>query len=193
MQQQTDPAAPTLDVSPEQQSAAETALSFVRERWRAFLALDPAIEDLQHRAAVAGAAAALRGDAPTNTLAKETISTLGELRQLHTRAVDLFEYIAARIPSLGQLGAVPLVPLVLVGTVLALAGLVTFIFTRVSAADRVVRAMEAGNVSPEGAADLLRLLKEGDQGAGARFSSTVKWVVAGLLGWAALRTVQDFV
>lgn len=161
----------------EEQTAAGRMVEWLRSKWRAFLQLEPAILNLQHRAAVASYAAQERGDARTAALGKESIERLGELAQLHLRAVASMRTLQSKVPGLSGLGALPLVPFAYVAAVLALGAMVTWIFSRVGAEERIVRLLEAGRLSAEEAE---RLLHEADDPSAAEsFMGFVK-VAAGV-------------
>lgn len=173
----------------EQQSAAQRAVEYLRGRWRAFVALERTMLDLAHRAAVAAAEAERRGDLVDHELARQSVARIAELRTLHDRALRMFDSVRDSIPPLQGLGQFPLIPLALVGTVLALAAMVTFIFSRVGAEERIVRLLEAGQLTPEEAA---RLLEGADEpSAGETFASALKWVLGGVVLLAALRTFRE--
>lgn len=170
-------------VSDQDQGAAGAAVEYVRSKWRAFLALDASLLDMQHRAAVAAAAALQRGDQDAHDLAKQSVERLAELRTLHDRALRMFDQLRAGVPGLG---ALPVVPIALVGVALACAALVAFIFTRANAEEKIVALLEAGELTAEQAE---RLLHEADQPSGAEsFASAAKWIVGGMVLLALWRT-----
>jgi len=157
---------------------AQDALHYVKDRWEDFVNLYPQILDLQHRAAVQAYNAKEAGDFDTYNAARESISDLAALAQLHQKALADFSYLRAFVPGLGQV-----VSLIWAGAVVALAGLVAFIFARFGAEQHVVNLLEQGKVTPEQAAAILAQTDRG--GSLSAVSSTVKWAVAGLLGWWA--------
>lgn len=173
----------------EQQSTAGRVVEYLRARWAAFLALDRSMLDMMARASRAAAAAGQRGDTATQDMARASLQRLAELRELHDRAVRMFESVRDMIPSFSGLGQLPLVPLAVVGVVLTLGAMVTYIFSRVGAEERIVRLLEAGQLTP---AEAERLLSEADQPGGAEsFTSALKWIVGGLLVFALLRTFRE--
>lgn len=173
----------------EQTSAAGAAVAYIKGRWAAFVALERSLLDLAHRSAVVSAEAERRGDLVDHELARQSVARIVGLRSLHDRALRTFDGMRDAIPSFQGLGALAVVPLALVGTVLALAAMVTFIFARVGAEERIVRLLEAGQLTPEEAA---RLLENADApSAGEGFASTLKWVLGGVVVLAALRTLRE--
>lgn len=156
----------------DQQTAAGKAVEWLRDKWRAFVALDVQMQDLQHRWAQAGAAALAAGDTAANEQAKQAIARIGELRQLHGRALEMFDALASQLPPLQGLGQVPLVPLALAGTVLALAAMVTYIFSRV--ADEAERAPGSPGII----------------GAALSLGDTLKWVAGAAAVIVALNTLN---
>jgi hypothetical protein len=185
-----EPAAAELAAAEEQQTVAGRVVDYLRSRWGAFLDLEVGLLDLAHRAAVVSATLNARGDLVRAALAREAVERLAELRALHDRAVRMFDQVRDGIPSLQGLGAVPFVPLALVGIVLALGAMVAFIFTRAGAEDRIVQLLEAGTLTPDQAE---RLLAEADQPSpGESFTSSIKWIMGGVLALMLLKTVREF-
>ena len=133
---------------------ADDALAYLGERWETFRTLYPSILDLQHRAAVAGAEAAQRGDTLQNDLAAEAIERLGALAQLHGSVVGRIEGIREALPS-GFRGII--IPIAIAASVIATAGAVVFIFSRYNSEAEIVRQLEAGALT---AAEAERLLAE---------------------------------
>lgn len=181
------------DASADQSSAGQV-VAWLQSKWADFLALDPQMEDLQHQAAGLAYTATANGDAATASMLKDSITSLGDLRQLHTKAVSMFESLRDSIPSFSGLSAFPIVPIALVGAVLALGAMVTYIMTRETAEEKIIDGVNAGHMTPE----LAKYLR--DQAAAAaskpdllsEFSGTLKWIVVGVLGFMALKTLREF-
>lgn len=173
----------------EDQSLAGRWGEWLRARWSAFVALEGTILDLQHRAAVAAAQARERGDQEGYAEGVATIRRLGELGRQHLQALDRLRELAGVVPGLQGLGAFPLVPLAWAAAVISVGTAVAWIFGRVGAEERVVRLLEAGRLTAGEARDILENIET--SGPGQSLGDSLRWVMLGLLGWVALRTVQE--
>lgn len=159
----------------------DQAIGVLRSRWADFVALERDILDLQHRAAVASGAARRSGDTLGAEAAKEVIRRLGDLAQLHLTIVEKVEGLAAQFPGLLEqtppagLGALPLIPVWAVATLVGAAGGMLLFFNRMSAESAALDAIEsaiggvaAGTLSPEQAGELFaqaRALIEAEEDA----------------------------
>ena len=130
----------------------EAAKNYLRSKWAEFLAMGPAIIDMQHRAALVAGAARERGDAAGEAAAKTEILELGELNQAHSWAVHTYnlENVGERL----GLGAFPV--LVAAGGLafVGLAGVVAWAFTALAYSSRKLDMIEAGTLTPAQAAAL---------------------------------------
>lgn len=134
------------------------AAEWIRDRWSAWLALEPAILDLQHRAAVVAANANQAGDAETYTQAREIILDLGKLGQLHLSISDKVRSLGSwlGLDSLegygggapGTVGAIP-VPVALATTFAALALVMGWLMSRVELQRSLVAGLEDGTLTRE--------------------------------------------
>lgn len=142
-------------------TAAEAA-EWLRSRARAFRGLDRRILDTQHRAAVYSARQP--AGSPERADAKKRVEGLGALLQLHQRTLNRWDALVSRLPFLAPddaLGILPLIPLALAGTVLAVATSMALIFRRLSAEERAVRLLERGRITPAEAIQLTRQIEGG--------------------------------
>ena len=162
------------------------AAEWVRERWDEFVALEPKIVDLQHRAAVLGAQRKDAGDLQGHAAAVAMIRELGTLNQLHGKLVDRFHELA---PYVG-LGAIAL-PVAVATAFSALAIAVLWFFRKVSLQEELLEELEAGTLSEEGYIAAQRALGE-MPGPMGEATNLARWIVLGVLGFFALQAFQTF-
>lgn len=127
---------------------------YLQSVWSEFVALGPAILDLQHRAAMIAADANAAGDPERAEQAVEVIQQLHTVGQLHQRAMDRALQVGEWIGLGGygpQLGAIPVAALTILS---GLALVVAWVFRAYEAADRKLDLIEDGILTPEQAAAL---------------------------------------
>ncbi len=128
------------------------AMDWVRNRGREFGEARDRIVQGRERAAVV-ARSLPRGSTQRATAGK-VVGRWSELLADHTRTFNRWNAVAARIPGLEGLGVVPVVPLALAGTVIAVAVSMAFILRRVTAEERALRLLERGRITPAQAVEL---------------------------------------
>jgi hypothetical protein len=127
-------------------TATESA-GWIADRVDDFRALDRRILDLQHRAAV-WTAGQLDGSS-LRAQGRDIVEALGGLLRFHQSTVNRLDQVAGALPDSWGLGALPVVvPVAWAGAVIALAGAMAWIFRRVTAEERALELLEAGQVTP---------------------------------------------
>lgn len=174
----------------DQQAAEEDPRGYLERMWDRFVALEPKILDLQHRAALAVQRARAAGDQQREDQARQVLLRLGDLAQLHIRIVDQAQGVAEYIglgayPTGTRLGAIPAAALAVITTV---AALVAWVFRSYAAEERKLELIEAGVLTPEQAA----ALDPGPRPAGlvGELRGVLLW---GALAVVALMVAQRFV
>jgi len=135
---------------------------WLRGRVRAFRVLDRSILDAQHRAAVYTGRQE-RGS-EKHAAGRQLVESLGGLLRGHQTTLNRWDALVDRLPFLAPddtLGILPVIPLAMAGTVVALAASMALIFRRVSAEERAVRALERGTITPAEAIALTREIEGG--------------------------------
>ena len=167
---------------------AGEAAEWLRTRARAFRTLDRKILDLQHRAAV------YTGKQPREsaerTAGRTLTESLGRLLRTHPTTLNRWDGLVARLPFLAPgdgLGVLPVIPLALAGTVIAVAASMALIFRKVTAEERAVRLLERGSITPAEAVQLTRSI----EGGGRPLFGFPVWLLAlgvgGYFLWARAR------
>jgi hypothetical protein len=72
--------------------------------------------------------------------------------------------VAERVPGLEGLGIVPVVPIALAATVIAVAGSMALVLRRLTAEERIVRNLERGSITPAQAIELAANIEGGRPG-----------------------------
>lgn len=123
--------------------------------------------------------------------AAETVDRWSKLLADHSAAMVRWQRVAGRIPGLdGTLGLIPLVPVAMAGTVIAVAVAMSLILRRVTAEERALALLESGKISPAEAIELARNLEGGRSlmgGVGAGFGAVVPLVAAGAVAFFLMR------
>lgn len=134
-------------------SSVDAAREYLRDRWDAFVALEPRILDMQHRAAQVAYHADQAGDIQSAELARDIIRTLGKLGERHVQAVDTMRDVSrwVGLSSYPGLGAIPFAQ---VSVITGLALTVLWFFRAFEAEERKLELIEAGTLTPEEAAAL---------------------------------------
>lgn len=152
----------------------------MRNRGRAFRALDRRILDLQHRAAV------YTGRQPRDSSERKAgralVESVGALLRSHQATLNRWDALASRLPFLTQgdgLGILPLIPIALAGTVIAVAASMALIFRRVTAEERAVRLLERGQIT---AAEAIQLARQIEGGGRPLFGGLPVWLIALAVG-----------
>lgn len=142
-------------------TAAEAG-EWLRDRAQAFRVLDRRILDTQHRAAVY-TGKQVRGSAK-QAAGRKLVESLGALLRGHQTTLNRWDALVDRLPFLAPddtLGILPLIPLALAGTVVAVATSMALIFRRITAEERAVRLLEQGTITPAEAIELTRQIEGG--------------------------------
>lgn len=165
--------------------APSEAAQWVRDRWADFLAVEPDILDLMHRAAVARGMAREQGNTVLYELGGEVIRDLGALNKLHGSIVDKVEGVASWI----GLGAIQ-VPLALLTVYSVVAAGMIYLFARLEIQRRLVVGLEEGTLTR---ADVETLAEAGNApsellGQAVDLGKLVLW---GVLGWFAIMALQE--
>lgn len=175
----------------EEQTQAESApVEFLRARWDDFVALEPRILDLQHRAAQVAYQASQQGDPERAEQAKDVIRKLQNLAQIHLRIMDrareVVEYWTGAELSSWGLGAIPVAALTVIS---GLALLVAWVFRAYAAEERKLDLIEAGVLTPEQAAALDPGPKPG--GVLAGLQGVLGWALVAFVGFMVVRQVLE--
>lgn len=162
---------------------ASEAAEWLRSRARAFRDLDRKILDTQHRAAVyAGSHPA---ESPERAAGKKLTVALGALLRSHQTTLNRWDSLIDRLPFLAPddgLGILPIIPLALAGTVIAVAASMALIFRRLDAEERAVQLLERGRITPAEAIQLTRQI----EGGGRALFGLPLWLLAVAGGGAFL-------
>lgn len=172
---------PDFVSGPEEYQDPESAWSWLQGIADRYMEIGPAIFDLRHRAAVAGAEAGQAGDDLTQSLAQQTIRRLSDLYDVWDRFSDLAARTRAAVA--GGLGAIPWIALGIGGAaaLVAAAGTMAYVLARFSAESRIVGLLEDRALTAEEAE---RLLAETEGGAGfSPLGGTTALVLAGVLAF----------
>ena len=168
---------------PDQGTVLSDAAAWLRDRWADFLALEPKLVDLQHRAAVAANRARERGDLQTANAAVEMIRTLGDLNQLHGRLVARMESVADYV-GLGAIAVPVAVATIFSGLALA----VLWFFRKVDLQERLLAQLEQGTLTEQGYLDAQEQL--GDMpGPVQEAGGAIRWVAIAVLGYLAVQAL----
>lgn len=175
------------------------AAEYLRDRWADFVALEPAILDLMHRAAVAAATAREAGDLATYESGRAIIRDLGELSKLHGRVVDKMREVGGWIgvdlagaPRGHGLGAIP-VPVALYTVFAGLALVVAWLFRRVEYQQELVDALEAGTITA-GDLEALNEPPPGTDvlGAAVDLGRLALWAFVAFVAWRIVSELPTF-
>lgn len=165
--------------APQDGTIWSNAAEYVRERWHAFLALEPRIVDMQHRAALAAQSYAQRGNTELANAAKALIRELGNLNLLHGKIVDRFRDLA---PYVG-LGAVQ-IPVVLATAFSTAAIVLLWYFRKYAIQEQALEALEAGTLSEAGFLQMNQELGPSPLREGMDLAKLALWA---FVGWLALQ------
>lgn len=138
------------------------AAEWLRSKAREFRGLGPRILDAQHRAAVV--AGRLPQGSPERADARRLVVELGKSLTDHQTTLNRWDALVARLPFLAPddaLGILPVIPLAVAGTVVAVATSMALIFRRLDAEERAVRLLERGRITPAEAVQLTRSIEGG--------------------------------
>lgn len=159
---------------------AGEAGEWLRTRGQAFRSLDRKILDLQHRAAV------YTGKQPRDSAARAAgrtlVESLGALLRSHQATLNRWDALVDRLPFLApdtSLGILPVIPLALAATVIAVAASMALIFRKVTAEERAVRLLERGQITP---AEAVQLAREIEGGRAPLFGAFPVWLIALAVG-----------
>lgn len=159
---------------------AGEAAEWLRTRGEAFRGLDRKILDLQHRAAV------YTGQQPRDSAKRAAGRTLteslGQLLRSHQTTLNRWDALVARLPFLAPgdgLGVLPIIPLAMAATTVAVAGSMALIFRKTTAEERAVRLLERGQITPAEAVQLARQIEGGGR---ALFGAFPVWLIALAVG-----------
>jgi len=167
------------------------AAQWIREKWGVFVALEPEILNLQHRAAMAAAAAKQAGDELRYDMGRVIITDLGELSKLHGKVVDKVTELSGYLGlNLGgyQLGAIA-VPVAVALTFATIATVMLWLMQRLDLQRRLVEGLEAGTLTH---ADLAAL--EDKAPGGDVLGTTLgigKLALVAFIGWLLLQALQQ--
>lgn len=177
----------TTTAPDESGNVLSAAAEWIRDQWGAWLALEPRILDLQHRAAVA----IQQGANPT--LGREIIQDLGSLSQLHGKVTDKVVSLSGYLGlNLGGLGAV-WVPFAIAATFASIAAVMLWLMRRLDLQQRLVEGLEQGTLT---AADLAALADSppGSDvlGTAVDMGKLILWGIMAYVALLALREARSF-
>lgn len=117
-----------------------------------------------------------------------TVDRWSELLADQQRTMARWSRVASRIPGLdGNLGIVPVIPLALAGTVIAIAVSMAFILRRLTAEERALALLESGRITPAEAIELAENLEGGRMGVGFAIGGLLPLVAAGAVAFFLMR------
>lgn len=170
--------------APQGGTVLSNAAEYVRDRWEAFVALTPAIIDLQHRAAEARYRYNQEGKTREADAARAVIVELGKLNVTHGKIVDHFSELA---PYVG-LGAVA-VPVALAAAFSTAAIAMLWFFRKMDIQEKALGLLEAGVLSEEGFLQMNKEAGKNPLGETLGFAKLALWA---FLGWVALQALTTF-
>lgn len=134
-------------------SSASDAVGWIRDRLAEFRALDRRILDDQHTAAVfTGAQPA--GSA-RHAAGRASVEAFGALLRAHQAVLNKWDQLVPELPAPARtLGSVPVIVPAIAAAVIAVAASMAWIFGRVTAEEETLRALRAGEITPEQAIEL---------------------------------------
>lgn len=143
-------------------SALSDAMQWVQSKGSEFNAAGPKI--LAGRAAAADVARALPRGSRERTEAGETVNRWSKLLSDFYAARNRWNAVAERVPGLEGLGIVPVIPVVLAATVIAVAASMALVLRKLTAEERVLRQLERGRITPAQAVQLAANIEGGRPG-----------------------------
>lgn len=143
-------------------SALSDAMVWIQSKGSEFNAAGPKI--LAGRTAAADVARALPRGSPERAEAGETVDRWSKLLADFYAARNRWNAVAHRVPGLEGLGIVPVVPLALAATVVAVAASMALVLRRLTAEERVLRQLERGTITPAQAVQLAANIEGGKPG-----------------------------
>lgn len=138
------------------------AMQWVQSKGSEFNAAGPKI--LAGRAAAANVARALPRGSVDRATAGETVNRWSKLLADFYTTRNRWNAVADRVPGLEGLGIVPVVPIALAATVIAVAGSMALVLRRLTAEERIVRGLERGTLTPAQAVELAANIEGGKPG-----------------------------
>ncbi len=138
------------------------AMDWVQRKGSEFNAAGPKI--LAGRAAAANVARSLPRGSPEERAAGETVDRWSKLLADFYTTRNRWNAVANRVPGLEGLGIVPVVPIALAATVIAVAGSMALLLRRLTAEERIVRSLERGTLTPAQAVELAANIEGGKPG-----------------------------
>ncbi len=164
----------------------QQALDWINAKGEKFALAGPEIHDGMHRAAVY-AGTQPEGSAERQD-AREMVERWGDLLRSHQNTLNRWEAVASRIPGLdGNLGIVPVVPLALAGTVIAIAVAMAVILRKLTAEERALKLLESGRITPAQAIELAENLEGGGGGLLGGLQSIPVLLAAGAVAFFLVR------
>ncbi len=159
------------------------AMVWIQSKGSEFNAAGPKI--LAGRAAAADVARALPRGSTERAEAGETVNRWSKLLSDFYTARNRWNAVAERVPGLEGLGIVPVIPLALAATVIAVAASMALLLRRLTAEERIVRGLERGTLTPAQAIQLAANIEGGKPsllGAIGR-GAMVPLALAGAAAW----------
>ena len=142
------------------------ATVYLQGKLNDFRALEPRLADMQHDAALLAAAARERDPSKVDE-AMRLVESIGTLRVEHGETLDRLNSLIESVPGLG----LPIIPLALAATAIAIAASMAFIFRKVSSEEAALALIEKGLLTPDEA----RQLRAGIGGVAANFSRIAQY------------------
>ncbi len=135
---------------------------WVQSKGSEFNAAGPRI--LAGRERAAAVARRTTPGSPEREEAGQVVNRWSKLLSDFYTARNRWNAVAERVPGLEGLGIVPVVPLALAATVIAVAGTMALLLRRLTAEERVVRQLERGAITPAQAVELAASIEGGRPG-----------------------------
>ncbi|KKK98943.1 hypothetical protein LCGC14_2637700 [marine sediment metagenome] len=163
------------------------ALDWINAKGEEFARAGRRIHDGMHRAAVYAGSRPAGSEARAE--ARKTVERWGALLRAHQTALNRWEAVASKIPGLdGSLGIIPVIPIALAGTVIAIAVSMALLLRKLTAEERALKLLEQGRITPAEAIELAQNLEGGRMGFGlGSFGAVPVLLAAGAVAFFLMR------
>lgn len=157
-------------------STAQGAGEYIQGKIDAFRALGSRLLAMQHQAALVEAAARDVGNTDSQLRARDLREHIAETYREHGETMDKLDAIIAKVPGLG---ALPVIPVAIAASVIAVATSMAFIFGRSKEAEQQLDLIARGVLTPE---EVARLERERGLSAGlfGGLANTARYAAIGI-------------
>lgn len=143
-------------------SALSDAMQWVQSKGAEFNAAGPRI--LAGRGRASEVARSLPRGSPERAEAGKIVNKWSKLLEDFYTARNRWNAVAERVPGFEGLGIVPVIPLALAATVIAVAASMALVLRKLTAEERVLRQLERGQLTPAQAVQLTANIEGGRPG-----------------------------